>query len=196
MQPPVSGARFTLNACLHLVRTRGTLQPLFCVLTPCLWVCVHDCCHFELQSYILRLGNCLLQSGPEMASPASLQLHLLLNEFRCLHLVKARVTPREWRSLLNGIVVMEGAVGSTAPDWAKLAVSCSCLSVDTQDWKLSGKTMPSGKRTGSHREGSSPRVLTHQSHCGLIKGKGVSKGVAQHHDASVSMPICSTWTCS
>ena len=76
-----------------------------------------------LQHYIGRLGRCLLDTGQEMVGPASLQLEPLLNEFHCLHMVKARVNPREWRSLLNGLVVLDGAEGSSEKDWAKLAVS-------------------------------------------------------------------------
>ena len=71
------------------------------------------------------MGTCLLGSGQEIVGPGANQLDLLLHEFCCLHTVKARVTPREWRTLLNGVIVIEGATASSGADWAALAAS-SC----------------------------------------------------------------------
>ena len=81
----------------------------------------------ELQSYIRRIGDCLIEAGQEMVGPGALRLQPLRSEFCCLHVIKARTSPQEWRALLKGAIVSEGILPLADLDWAELLVRNSAL---------------------------------------------------------------------
>lgn len=94
----------------------------------CQWTC-----HL-VQVYIQEMAACVLQTGQVVDSRAGLRLQRLFMEFCCLYCVKARVDPREWRSMLKNAVSPEDsgpAAASQATDYAMITVcasaTCSAL---------------------------------------------------------------------
>ena len=74
------------------------------------------------------MAACVLQTGQNVNSRAVLPLQRLFMELCCLYSVKARVHPREWRSMLKNAVSSEGAgpaAAVQATDYAMLTVTCS-----------------------------------------------------------------------
>ncbi|KAL0046357.1 hypothetical protein WJX82_010168 [Trebouxia sp. C0006] len=74
--------------------------------------------------YIQEMAACVLQTGQDADSRAGLRLQRLFMEFCCLYCVKARVDPREWRSMLKDAVRPEDSgpvAASQTTDYAMIA---------------------------------------------------------------------------
>ncbi len=74
------------------------------------------------------MAACVLKAGQDVDSRAGLRLQRLFMELCCLYCVKARVDPREWRSMLKNAVSPEDSGPAAAlqtTDYTMLTVSCS-----------------------------------------------------------------------
>ena len=71
------------------------------------------------------MNDCLLASGRDTSGNPGQQLQHLLHQFCCLHTVKARASPKEWRALLHaGITQADNSVLAMLQeaDWLALTV--------------------------------------------------------------------------
>ena len=79
------------------------------------------------QGYISDMARCIQATGQDMETRAGDRLQQILEEYCCLHLVRARTAPARWRSLLTWTNIQgpssQGIAASPPPpDWLALAV--------------------------------------------------------------------------
>ena len=79
------------------------------------------------QGYASEMARCIKATGQDTDTNAGDRLRQILEEYCCLHVIRARTAPSRWRSLLTWTIIQgpcdQIAATPMPPDWLALAVS-------------------------------------------------------------------------